>query len=540
MARKKQSTLPTPPAGPPAAPVATPPPPPDLTGAIEEIMQWWRLYNGSFARANVNRVNWQNAYDDLNTYFPIPPGLKKAEPSVVLQVTANQSGTGLNGNVMILPPLNVASPSVSAMATGKDWKSVLETQQTPIAIFLETDTTDPSHPKDVVHTILVDENHALYDSTTMSEAALSSVFPSFSFVYKAIQKRATTDTAIPPWTIEEFKNIILEGVPGTGKTREFGEIVKEWPKLFSRSAHKRVMTFHPSTSYEDFIVGIRPTAPVSGGSPFAVKPGFIIDVVVEACRNPTEDYLILLDEFNRANVPKVMGDLLTLLEASKRATFDASTAMWETETTVTLPLKFSSPPSSPTASPVGTSASPVPPSTGALLLSEATWGQFFIPDNVYVIGTMNTTDRSVAPLDSALRRRFVFIRIEPLHYKDLETELSAKFGVPMPLIREHTSLWGGLNQWLEKNIGLDAKLGHSYLFEACRVLNKSTRAKSSIALWELLLLPQLQDILMNNHLDANQIDEFNTEIATFLLEKKKLVLRTTGTGVNEMPLLAFE
>lgn len=503
-------------------------------------MNLWKTNGGAFSRKNMGKKNWLTAHDNLKNYFGFSPGIKKAEPLTVLNTPAAQAGKGMKKKVMILPPLDIVSPSVSPMAIGTDWQKVLEEQETSIAIFLETDTTNPSNPKDVVHTILVDENHALYDSTKMSHAALTAVFPSFPFFYRAIPKRATPKTAIPPWTIEEFKNIILEGVPGTGKTHAFGELVKEWSTVFSRTAHKRIMTFHPSTSYEDFIVGVRPIAPVSGGSPFAVKPGFIVDVVVEACRNPTEDYLILLDEFNRANVPKVMGDLLTLLESSKRATFDASTAMWKTEITVTLPLKFPSPPPSSGPSSVSTSASPAPPSTGALLLSEATWDQFFIPDNVYVIGTMNTTDRSVAPLDSALRRRFVFSRIEPLPHKSLEAKLSAKFGVPKPLIREHTSLWGGLNQWLAKNIGLDAKLGHSYLFEACRVLNKSTRAKSSIAVWEILLLPQLQDILMNNHLDADQMDDFNTEIATFLLEKKKLVLSTTGTGINEMPLLAFE
>ena len=540
MARKKQSTLPTSAGSSSSTAAATPLPLPDLMPDVEVIMNWWRNNAANFSPAIKKAAMWQPAFDNFKLFFGISPSLKKAEPGIVLNNPASQSGTGMAKKVMILPPLDITSPSVSPMATEEGWEKVLETQQTPIALFLETDTSDPTNPKDVVHTILVDENHGLYDSTTMSEIALASVFPSFPFVYKAIPKRATTKTTIPAlWPIEEFKNIILEGVPGTGKTHAFGELVKEWPKVFSRSAHKRVMTFHPSTSYEDFIVGIRPTAPVSGGSPFAVKPGFIVDVVVEACRNPTEDYLILLDEFNRANVPKVMGDLLTLLEASKRATFDASTAMWKTETTVTLPLKFPSPPPSPTSS-VGVSASSVPPSPGGLLLSEATWDQFFIPDNVYVIGTMNTTDRSVAPLDSALRRRFVFFRIEPLHYKDLETILCTKFGVSKPLIREHTSLWGGLNQWLAKNIGLDAKLGHSYLFEASRVLNKSTRAKSSIALWEILLLPQLQDILMNNHLDADQMADFNTEIATFSLEKKKLVLSTTGTGINEMPLLAFE
>ena len=540
MARKKQSTLPTSAGGASTTAAAAPIAPPDLTPDVEGIMNWWRTNAGNFAPAIKKAAMWQTPFDNFKSFFGISPALKKAEPGIVLNNPASQSGTGMAKKVMILPPFDINSPSVSSMATESNWKKVLEVQDAAIAIFLETDSTS-TPAKDVVHTILVDENHGLYNSSTMSKTALSAVFPTSSFFYKTIPKRATSKTAIGNlWSLQEFKNIILEGVPGTGKTYEFGELVKKWPTVSSRPAHKRAMTFHPSTSYEDFVVGIRPTKPVSGGPPFAVKPGFIIDVVMEACRNPSEDYLLLLDEFNRANVPKVMGDLITLLESSKRAKFDTSTSMWEAETTLTLPLEFPSPPPAPGSSPVGVTSPPPPSPTGAPLLAEATWNQFFIPDNVYVIGTMNTTDRSVAPLDNALRRRFVFFRVEPMDSKDLEVILSAEYGVPKPLLKQHTSLWRALNLWLAENIGLDAKLGHSYLFEACRVLEKSIRAKSSIELWEMLLLPQLKDILMNNHLDDDEMFDFNREIGAFSLNKKKLVLRTTGKGINEMPVLEFK
>lgn len=540
MARKKQSTLPTSAGSSSSTAAATPLPLPDLMPDVEVIMNWWRNNAANFSPAIKKAAMWQTAFDNFKLFFGISPALKKAEPGIVLNNPASQSGTGMAKKVMILPPLDITSPSVSPMATGAGWKKVLEVQDTAIAIFLETDSTS-TPPKDVVHTILVDENHGLYNSSTMSKTALSAVFSTSSIDYKPIPKRTTSKTAIGNlWSLQEFKNIILEGVPGTGKTYAFGELVKEWPTVFSRPAHKRAMTFHPSTSYEDFVVGIRPTKPVSGGPPFAVKTGFIIDVVIEACRNPNEDYLLLLDEFNRANVPKVMGDLITLLESSKRAKFDTSTLMWEAETTLTLPLEFSPSPPITGSSPVGVVSPPTSSPTGAPLLAEATWDQFFIPDNVYVIGTMNTTDRSVAPLDNALRRRFVFFRVEPMDSKGLEAILSAKYSVAKSLLKEHTSLWRRLNQWLAENIGLDAKLGHSYLFEACRVLEKSTRAKSSIELWEMLVLPQLKDILMSNHLDAEQMADFNTEIGAFSLEKKKLVLSTTGKGINEMPVLEFK
>ena len=116
---------------------------------------------------------------------------------------------------------------------------------------------------------------------------------------------------------------------------------------------------------------------MAGG--FHLRDGFIRRVVDRAEKDPGRDYLILLDELNRSNVPKVLGDLILTMERTKRSKWNATSNQWEGGTSVTLPY------------------------------SQTT---FRMPSNIYILATMNTSDRSIAPLDVALRRRFAFVRMD--------------------------------------------------------------------------------------------------------------------------------
>ena len=249
------------------------------------------------------------------------------------------------------------------------------------------------------------------------------------------QKRKNSDHKILN-LLTIHKNLVLEGVPGTGKTHSIELIEREWNALTGRElASPKVLTMHPSTTYEDFISGIRPVIPEGDEPPFQYVDGFFKKAVHEAIENPEMDFLIILDEFNRANIPKVLGDLLTTIEPSKRAKNIGG--KWQPKISVTL-------------------------------MSSSGEEAFFVPNNIYLLCTMNSNDRSVAPLDSALRRRFVFHRIEPLQADRLTQLLVNQFSVHSEdTLDKIVKFWSHLNDWLRSNLGPDAMLGHSYLFSIC-------------------------------------------------------------------------
>ena len=132
-----------------------------------------------------------------------------------------------------------------------------------------------------------------------------------------------TDSKLYADILNRRKNIILEGPPGTGKTHAIKGIVEQLEKsleIGGRGKADWAITMHPATSYEDFIEGLRPAEKSDGDaeSRFIYKPGVFVERVRDAIQNPHQQHVVLLDELNRSNVPRVLGDLLTTLETSKR------------------------------------------------------------------------------------------------------------------------------------------------------------------------------------------------------------------------------
>jgi 5-methylcytosine-specific restriction enzyme B len=165
--------------------------------------------------------------------------------------------------------------------------------------------------------------------------------------------------------LRDRRQVILYGPPGTGKTFLAQRLA--W-HLTDRSAVKLVQ-FHPSYSYEDFFEGFRPTSGADGRIEFGLKPGPLRRIVEAARQDPSTPYILIIDEINRANLAKVFGELYFLLEYRDQA--------------------------------VG------------LLYSGGDEDDFTLPDNVFLIGTMNTADRSIALVDAAMRRRFAFVSLHP-------------------------------------------------------------------------------------------------------------------------------
>lgn len=169
------------------------------------------------------------------------------------------------------------------------------------------------------------------------------------------------------------------------------------------------VTFHPSYTYEDFIEGFRPYEQTGGGLALRLEDGIFKRVCLAAQQPPELSYLILIDELNRGNVAKILGELLTLLERDKRGM------------TVVLPQSKES---------------------------------FAIPPKVYLLGTMNTADRSIKLLDAALRRRFAFIELMP----DLEQFRGATVGeLALDEFLEE------LNRRIARLEGREKQIGHAYL-----------------------------------------------------------------------------
>ncbi len=161
------------------------------------------------------------------------------------------------------------------------------------------------------------------------------------------------------------QNIILEGAPGVGKTFVAKRLAYSLMGVKDPNRVQMVQ-FHQSYGYEDFIVGFRPND--QGG--FEIKQGPFYRFCKTAQDDPENDYYFIIDEINRGNLSKIFGELLMLLEKDKRGDKYRLMLLYAGET-------------------------------------------FFVPENVYIIGMMNTADRSLAMMDYALRRRFSFFRMEP-------------------------------------------------------------------------------------------------------------------------------
>ncbi|MEU8407997.1 AAA family ATPase [Micromonospora sp. NPDC048842] len=232
--------------------------------------------------------------------------------------------------------------------------------------------------------------------------------------------------------LRRFKNAVLEGPPGTGKSHVIEAVAAAWQaetgrRLAGNGRGKFAITLHPNTTYEEFVEGLRYD---DESNSFVRRDGFLRLIIKEAEKHPEADYLVLIDELNRANVPKVFGDLLLTMEPSKRATWDGTG--WTGGMQVTLPYSAS---------------------------------LFSVPNNVYLLGTMNTSDRSIAPLDSALRRRFGFVRVEPLVGDELRSQIIKADGdEAAERVARSIDQLTNLNEALRHCLGPNAMLGHSYLF----------------------------------------------------------------------------
>ncbi|BAD84984.1 putative 5-methylcytosine restriction system, GTPase subunit [Thermococcus kodakarensis KOD1] len=270
--------------------------------------------------------------------------------------------------------------------------------------------------------------------------------------------------------LRRFGGVILYGPPGTGKTKLALDLSRDADKV-------EVVTFHQSYSYEDFVEGFRPVEK-EGKLLYVVEDGILKRLAVEAIFRglhpdegeadykkkkeavleylqtgkgefkPRGKFYLIIDEINRGNISRILGEVITLLDPDKRLGM-------EYETKITLPY----------------SREP-----------------FALPPNLYIIGTMNSTDRSIAFLDMALRRRFAFLEILPRPEELGDIEVG---GVNL----QH--LLSTLNRVIEEERGKDYTIGHGYFREVIKA-KPEERAKALKDVFYYKILPLLQEYFYGN------------------------------------------
>lgn len=241
--------------------------------------------------------------------------------------------------------------------------------------------------------------------------------------------------------LKSKKNIILEGAPGVGKTFAAKRLAYS---IMGKKDTDRVMMvqFHQSYSYEDFIMGFRPSK-----EGFELKTGAFYNFCKQAEIDSDNDYFFIIDEINRGNLSRIFGELFMLIENDKRGSRNKLRLLYSDE-------------------------------------------MFFVPENVYIIGMMNTADRSLAMLDFALRRRFVFVDMKPGFssegFQNYQAELDdRKFDA---LVQKTQKLNAEISS--DPSLGEGFCIGHSYL---CNLQPEELEDGKLLDIVDFELIPMLRE-----------------------------------------------
>ena len=288
------------------------------------------------------------------------------------------------------------------------------------------------------YTEYVEKLNALFtDSSTEDIEEVETSYPLYDvekFLEEVYMDKSDYETLVG--LVRTKKNVILQGAPGVGKTYAAKRLAYS---MMGEKNQDRVMLvqFHQSYTYEDFIEGFRPT---SAGNGFEIKKGSFYNFCKKAGEDLDNEYFFIIDEINRGNLSKIFGELFMLIENDKRG------------------------------------------NSLQLLYSDE---KFNVPKNVYIIGMMNTADRSLAMLDYALRRRFAFYTMNPgfasKGFIDYKSKLSnGKFNKLIGCIESLNNIITN-----DDSLGEGFCIGHSYF---CNIEVVTDSVLSNIVEYELVPL----------------------------------------------------
>lgn len=258
--------------------------------------------------------------------------------------------------------------------------------------------------------------------------------------------------------LKRKKNIILQGPPGVGKTFIARKLAYEIMQEI-KDANIEMVQFHQSYSYEDFIQGLRPTQ--KGG--FDLRDGIFYSFCQRALAHPDRPFFFIIDEINRGNLSKIFGELMMLIEADKR------------EEKFALKLTY----------------------------AEDEEDRFYVPSNLYIIGTMNTADRSLAIVDYALRRRFAFITLQPDYGNNFRSFLASK-GLSAGMVEHICSAVTKVNSKIKEdiNLGEGFQIGHSYF---CTFTTNEDENKWWSEILSFELKPLLEEIWFDDSTIVSEV-----------------------------------
>ncbi len=248
--------------------------------------------------------------------------------------------------------------------------------------------------------------------------------------------------------LDDKRQVIFQGPPGTGKTYAARKLARH---LSGSDERVTLVQFHPSYAYEDFVQGYRPTLTAAGQAGFTLRDGPLVTAAAAARDEPDAPHFLIIDEINRGNLAKVFGELYFLLEYRDEGIAPQYAAEGE--------------------------------------------DPFSLPENLYVIGTMNTADRSIALIDLALRRRFHFVEFHPdkppvegLLERWLEREGNGMKWLPEMVVRANAKL-----------DDRQAAIGPSYF------MKKDLDEGKARLIWEHNVLPYIEERLYGQ---ADRLSEF--------------------------------